>query len=230
MSDKKSKKRKQKIEIATPEETAEFGQDPATDGPTGSGRQAESGDAPEQAEQSADDRAEQPIEERPPETALQRAERERDEFRDKWLRAKAEDENRAKRLAAERQEAVRYAIANLARSALNVVDDLERTLEASAKHDDATSLAEGVRIVYDHLLKVLRDHHIERVEAVGRPFDPQIHEALTQQPSTDHPAGTVLREIQKGYRLHERVLRPARVIVSCEPPDESQAENDTEDE
>ena len=75
-------------------------------------------------------------------------------------------------------------------------------------------MADGVKLVHNNLLKTLADHHIERIHAVGRPFDPALHEAMMQQESNEHPAGTVLREYEPGYKLWDRVLRHAKVVVS----------------
>ncbi len=230
----KDKKKEKKIEIATSDEVAAFGSGPADEqkGEDAETPAAEGTEPGAGAEASAGADATEAPTDAASETDLQRAERERDEFKDKWLRSKAEAQNQARRLRADRQEAVRYAVADFARSLLNVVDDLERSLEAAEKDASAAAVTEGVRIVYDHLLKVLGDHGVEKIEAVGQAFDPTCHEAMTQQPSSDHSPGTVLQQVQQGYRLHERVLRPARVIVSCEPPsvDSSGAEGAAADE
>jgi molecular chaperone GrpE len=114
----------------------------------------------------------------------------------------------------ETQEAVRYASADLIKALLPVVDDLERSL-AAARSDAAGSFADGVKLVHQNLLKALEAHHVERIESLGRPFDPALHEAIMRQPSDQHPPGTVLEEYQSGYRLWERVLRHAKVIVSA---------------
>jgi molecular chaperone GrpE len=216
----KDKKKRNKIHIATPDEVADFGE---SETPEETADQAGEREAPVEGAQS--DRKDTE-----PETELDRAVRQRDEFKDKWLRGKADAQNQVRRLQADRDEAVRFAVAGLARSLLNVVDDLERTVQAAGESAEADSLTKGVRIVYDALLRVLGDHHVERIEAPGQPFDPQCHEAITQQPSADMPPGMVLQEIQAGYRLHERVLRPARVIVSCEPPTEDESARDESDD
>lgn len=207
-------KDKRKIEIATPDEVEQFAS------------ASDQGDAPDdsQAPEQTDPPDDNPGSDPPEESELDKALRERDEFREKWLRAQAEAQNQAKRLRADREEAVRYAITGFARTLLNVVDDLERSLQAAEQGADAESLKSGVRIVFDHLLKVLADHHVEPIAAVGEPFDPTCHEAMTQQPSTEHPPGTVLQEVQKGYRLHDRVLRPSRVIVSSVPAEQGQTD------
>jgi molecular chaperone GrpE len=139
------------------------------------------------------------------------------ELQDQQLRLMAELQNQQKRALRDKQEAQRYAESEFARELLVVIDDLERTLDSAKATTDAQALAEGVRIIYDHFLKVLRGRHIAPIESVGRPFDPAFHEALLQQPSADQPAGTVLQELARGYTMHERVLRPSRVIVSSGP-------------
>lgn len=144
--------------------------------------------------------------------------RELDELRDKNLRLLAESQNQHKRAQREKQEALRFAEFEFARELLGVVDDLERTQANAQTATDVRALAEGVRIVHEQMLKVLRSRQIEPIEAASRPFDPAIHEAVLQQPSADVPAGTVLQELARGYKMHERVLRPSRVIVSSGPP------------
>ncbi len=153
-----------------------------------------------------------------PEDELTLLRREVDELRDKNLRLMAELQNQQKRAQRESQEAQRFAEAELARALLVVLDDLERAQEAARNTQDAQAVAAGVRLVSEHFLKVLRDHHVAPIEAVGRPFDPAFHEALLQLPSSEQAAGTVLQEVARGYTLHERVLRPTRVIVSSGPP------------
>lgn len=144
--------------------------------------------------------------------------REVDELRDKNLRLMAELQNQQKRAQREKQESLRFAEFEFARELLVVIDDLARTQESAQTATDVRAVAEGVRILYEHFLKLLRGRHIEPIEAAGRPFDPEIHEAVLQQPSADQPAGTVLQELARGYKMHERVLRPSRVIVSSGPP------------
>lgn len=139
------------------------------------------------------------------------------DLRDKNLRLLADVRNTQQRLSREKEESLRYAEADFARELLNVVDDLERAQEAERGGADARALAEGVRIATEHLMKVFRSRRIEPIEAAGKPFDPNLHEALMQEPSDDTPAGAVIREVARGYRMHERVLRPSRVVVSSGP-------------
>lgn len=147
---------------------------------------------------------------------------------DALLRAKADFQNLQRRSAQERSQAVRFANADLIRSMLDVVDDFERSIEASRGSDDPTSVIAGLRLVHENMTKVLRTFGLEPIEALDEPFDPHVHEAMLQQPSRDHPPGTVIKELTKGYRLHDRVLRPAKVVVSkaTEEPGEREPDED----
>ncbi len=139
------------------------------------------------------------------------------QLRDRNLRLMAEAQNQQKRAAREMQDAQRYAEAELARELLVVLDDLERTQASAGEGADATKIAEGVRIVYEHFHKILEQRQIRPIDAAGKPFDPAFHEALMQQPSDTVPAGHVLQELARGYTMHQRVLRPSRVVVSSGP-------------
>jgi molecular chaperone GrpE len=138
------------------------------------------------------------------------------ELKDKNLRLMAEIRNITIRAQREKSDALRYAEADFARELLTPLDDLERTLESAGQSASAETLAEGVRIARDHFLKILKSRGVEPIDAAGKPFDPSLHEALLQQPS-DQPAGTVLTEATRGYRMHERVLRTSKVILSKGP-------------
>lgn len=157
-----------------------------------------------------------------PDDELTLLRRERDELRDKNLRLLAELQNQQKRAQRDKQEALRYAESDFARELLVVLDDFERTQDAAKTAPDAQTVADGVKIVYDHFLKIIASRGVKPIEAAGRPFDPSFHEALMQMPSREHPAGTVVQEAARGYTMHERVLRAARVVVSSGPPAEPQ--------
>jgi molecular chaperone GrpE len=152
----------------------------------------------------------------PPAGAVDDLQRELDALRDRNLRLLADMRNLQQRSQREREEALRYAEAEFARELLVVLDDLERAMQAASGAD--APLSEGMRITHEHFLKVLRSRGIEPIAAVGQPFDPALHEALLQQPSSQHAAGIVAQEIAPGYRMHERVIRPSRVVVSSGPP------------
>ena len=135
-----------------------------------------------------------------------------DKLDDALLRARAEYQNFQRRAAVERAEAIRYANAGLMKSLLSVLDDFERAMSSPAGEGQVVD--EGVRLVYENLLKALREHGLETITTGTEPFDPSLHEAMMQQPSPDHPAGTILEEFAKGYKLRDRVLRPSKVVVS----------------
>jgi molecular chaperone GrpE len=145
------------------------------------------------------------------EDELAEVQRERDEYLDSLQRLKAEFDNYRKRSA--REQAAFFARANeqLLKELLPVLDDLERALEAAAKHEEA-QLEEGVRLVHRALADALAQAGLAEIETNGR-FDPHVHESLLSQPS-DEEEGTVIDVVQKGYRLGDRVLRPARVVVA----------------
>jgi molecular chaperone GrpE len=95
-----------------------------------------------------------------------------------------------------------------------VLDNIQRAIAAAEKSPSGNGLLDGVRLVAQSLETVLARHDCRRVDALGKPFDPAFHEAISQQPSADHPPGTVIMVVQDGYVLHDRVVRPAQVIVS----------------
>jgi molecular chaperone GrpE len=140
------------------------------------------------------------------------------------LRAQAELENYRKRSQRELAEERRYAVVPLVRDLLTVVDNLERAIEATqtgsvseGPNDRVATLLGGVKLVATQLDAVLKQHQCVRIDTVGAPFDPNLHQAIAQEPSDQYPAGTVTRAAQSGYKLHDRVVRPAQVFVSTGP-------------
>ena len=133
---------------------------------------------------------------------------------DSLLRAKADYQNLLRRSAHERTDAVRFANVELLRSLLVVADDFERALTATRSTQNGAAIADGIRLVYDNFTKALRDHGLEPIDALHKPFDPTIHQALLQQPTDEHPPGTVVEEVAKGYRLQDRLVRAAKVVVA----------------
>ncbi|MBW2392233.1 MAG: nucleotide exchange factor GrpE [Deltaproteobacteria bacterium] len=136
------------------------------------------------------------------------------EAQERVLRTAADAENFKKRLQREKEEQTRYANESLMRELLPVIDNLERALEHSEAGADQGGLLEGLNMTLKGLLDTLTRFGCTPVEAAGKPFDPNFHEAVSQEESTDHEPNTVLRELQKGYMLKERLLRPAMVLVS----------------
>jgi molecular chaperone GrpE len=143
-----------------------------------------------------------------------------DDAHDRALRFQAELDNYRKRVAREFELERKYAIMPLLRDLLPVLDDIHRAVEAAEQAASSGGLLEGVRMVARQLEEVLSRHHCAPVEALHQPFDPHFHEAISQQRCDEHPPGTVIHVVQTGYRLHDRVVRPSRVIVSAGPPEE----------
>jgi molecular chaperone GrpE len=131
---------------------------------------------------------------------------------DSYLRLAADFDNYRKRVAREQVELTRRANERLLNELLPVLDDLERAFEAAAEHHEA-KLEEGVRLVHRSLLGLVERHGLSEIETAGA-FDPHVHEALLAQPGEGAEEGAVLQVLQKGYRLGDKVLRPARVIVA----------------
>ena len=129
-----------------------------------------------------------------------------------YLRLAADFDNYRKRVAREQVELTRRANERILNELLPVLDDLERALEAAAEHEEA-KLEEGVRLVHRSLLGLVERHGLTEIETEGA-FDPHVHEALLAQPGEGAEEGAVLQVLQKGYRLGDKVLRPARVIVA----------------
>jgi molecular chaperone GrpE len=136
---------------------------------------------------------------------------------DRVLRAQAELENYRKRARRELEEERRYAALPLLRDLLPVLDDMQRAIDAAEKTPQATGLLDGFKLIVQSLLGVLGKHDCKKIEALGQPFDPAYHEAISQQPSAEHEPNTVVLVAQEGYILHDRVVRPAQVIVSKAP-------------
>jgi molecular chaperone GrpE len=138
---------------------------------------------------------------------------ERDEYLDHLKRVAAEFENYRKRAARDHENLAARAAERLVRELLPVLDDLERALQAAEEHEEA-KLEEGVRLVHRQLAETLRREGLEEVPTEGS-FDPHVHEALMARPDEERESGAILDVVQKGYRIGERVIRPARVIVAA---------------
>lgn len=134
--------------------------------------------------------------------------------RDRMLRTVADYENYKKRLEKEKREFVKYANEKFIKDLLPSLDDLERAIDSSNDLDSLESFREGVKIIYKQLNNILKKHNVTPIEATGVKFDPNLHEALMHMPS-EEPKNTVVQEYQKGYKLHERVIRPSKVVVSA---------------
>lgn len=164
------------------------------------------------AAEMADDLKEQVAAETVDVKALQQ---ERDELEDKYLRAAAEISNMTNRFKKEREGLLKYDGQKLAAAVLPVLDNLERALETPVTGESAESLKKGVEMVYSHLEAALKDNHITEIKTPENKFDPTVQQAVqTVAADEDHPKDTVVQVLQKGYLLHDRVLRPAMVVVA----------------
>jgi molecular chaperone GrpE len=147
------------------------------------------------------------------------------ETKDRLIRLQADFDNFRRRAQREREEAVRYGAQNLVKDLLTTVDNLERAIDHARKGGggDLENLLQGVELVQKELLGVMSRHGVAEVEALGKPFDPAFHEAMAQVPASVAP-NTVLEVLQKGYKLRDRLLRPARVVVARAAEDGSTGE------
>jgi molecular chaperone GrpE len=156
-------------------------------------------------------------EESSPEVALATAEQELAKHRDALLRMQAEMENLRKRLQREVDKSRKFALERIMKDLLQVRDSLDRGLEAAGESATVESLREGQQLTLKMLAKVMQDHGLEVVDPLGQAFDPELHEAVTVMPSAEAAENTVLEVLQKGFRLHDRLVRPAMVVVSRRP-------------
>ena len=140
-----------------------------------------------------------------------------EEKQDRLLRALAEADNIKRRAQRDREEYVKYATESLLRDLIQVLDNLDRALEAARKRRDAAGVVEGVELVQREFLRVLERHGVTRYGARGEPFDPTRHEAVARVVTADVAPNTVVSEQLPGYLLHGRVLRPVLVAVAVAP-------------
>ena len=138
------------------------------------------------------------------------------ETKDRLIRLQADFENYRRRAQREREEAIRYGSQNLFKDLLTTVDNLERAIDHARMGGgaDLENLLQGVELVQKGLVGLMSTHGVEEIDALGKPFDPAVHEAMAQAPDASQAPNTVLEVLQKGYKLRDRLLRPARVIIS----------------
>lgn len=149
------------------------------------------------------------------ESKLNAAQEQARENYDRLLRLSAEFDNYKKRTSREMRDIVRYANEKLLKELLGVVDNLERAID-SANQDTPSdaSLVEGINLTLNEVLKILQRYDVQPVKALGETFDPAFHQAIMQQEVEDQPSNMVVQEMQKGFVMHDRLLRPAMVVVS----------------
>jgi molecular chaperone GrpE len=149
--------------------------------------------------------------------ALSTAEQELALHRDAMLRMQAEMDNTRKRLIRDQEKSRKFALERIMKDLLQVRDSMERGLEADAESASAETLLEGQALTLKMLTKVMQDHNLELVDPKGEAFNPEFHEAMTVQPSAELEENSVMEVLQKGYKLHDRLVRPAMVVVSRKP-------------
>lgn len=155
---------------------------------------------------------------------VERLEREIADLRDRSIRTLADFDNYRKRAERERLELRRYALLEPMQDLLEVVDNLERAVEAPGSAED---LKQGVDMILRQLGEMLRRYGVAPVEAEGLAFDPALHEAVSRQESGEVSEPTVAQELQKGYRLHDRLVRPARVVVAVPAKEDTEGEGES---
>ncbi|MGA1561575.1 MAG: nucleotide exchange factor GrpE [Gammaproteobacteria bacterium] len=138
-----------------------------------------------------------------------------DEYQEQMVRLQAEMDNLRKRTAREVEQARKFALEGFARELLNVADSMQLGLQAAGEDAEVAALREGVELTLKQLMDVFARFDVREIEAEGARFDPDQHEALSMVPSPEHEPNTVMMVVQKGYLLNERLLRPARVVVSA---------------
>jgi molecular chaperone GrpE len=158
-------------------------------------------------------------------TAPQRDERQ--ELQDKYLRLAAEFENYKRRAQRDQREYVQFANEGFLKELLPIVDNLERAIQASKEQRESERLVQGVELTLKQCLETLMKFGVRPIDSVGKLFDPALHQAVARVESTNAPENTVLEEYQKGYLLHDRVLRAAMVAVAVAPAPAIREENDT---
>jgi len=148
---------------------------------------------------------------------MEKIKKERDEYKNLYLRALADHDNYKKRIEAEWKKAVEYANERLVFELLPVLDNFERALDAMKEATDVDSIKKGVEMIYKSLLEVLRKEGLEPFDSRGEKFDPRLHEAISVKETSEVEPGVVVEEFQRGYKFKNKLLRPARVSVSKEP-------------
>lgn len=158
---------------------------------------------------------------------ISQLENEKDELKDSLLRKVAEFENYKRRSENEQLNLIKYAAESFIQKILTVVDDLERTLVHLGESENSKSIAEGIKLVYEKFTRILKEQGVTPIEAIGKPFNVDFHEAILQRKDSSVEPHTVLDEIQKGYLYKDRVIRHAQVIVS-EDSELQSAEQDSD--
>ncbi|EFM12732.1 GrpE protein [Paenibacillus curdlanolyticus YK9] len=172
----------------------------------------------QQAHNEEQNAADQPQEETTPQSAsearIAELEQQIEEQQQRYLRAQADFDNFRRRTIKEREELAQYATSKLLTELLPVVDNFDRAINAAKQNNDFDALSKGVDMISRQFNQVLEQEGLQPMNVIGEPFNPEFHQAVMQESSAEHEEGTILEELQKGYMLKEKVLRPAMVKVS----------------
>lgn len=155
---------------------------------------------------------------------LAKSEEQSKELEDRLLRLAAEFDNYKKRMAKEFDHLIKNANENLILQLLDTLDNFQRALDSAKTSDDYESFHQGVELIYNHMKEILTKEGLKEIEALGKPFDPNFHEAVTQAESNKYDEGIIINEISKGYMLNDRLLRASKVVVSKGKPKEQEKE------
>jgi len=167
---------------------------------------------PKQAEEPKETKSEPDLK-----AKLQETEQEAKENYDRYLRVSADMENFKKRAEKEKNETLRFANEEIIKALIPILDNLERAIDHGRESGNSKGLLEGVEMTYKSFLSVIQKFGVSQIEALGTEFDPNLHEALMVQEDTQEPPGRVISQAQKGYLMHNRLMRPAMVVVSKKP-------------
>ena len=161
---------------------------------------------------------------------LEQTEKEKQDLYDRLLRTTADFDNFRKRVSREKDELIRYGNEKIARELLPVIDNFERALQQAENSTDNKALREGIEMILKQFIAVLEKFGVKDFTSVGQQFDPNKHEAMVHQESSEHEENSVLSEFQKGYYLHDKLLRPSLVAVAKKPAEISEAGAPSPDE
>lgn len=151
---------------------------------------------------------------------IQQKAAERDDFLDKLQRTRADYLNYQKRVKKDRDQAAEFAVQDFFAQLVPMINSLDRAIQTGEQSHDLNAFFEGIKLLQAQLHKILSDYGIERMETVGKSFDPAYHEAMRRQETTEHPQNTIMEELQPGFTMNGRTIVPARVAVAMPPPGE----------
>jgi molecular chaperone GrpE len=163
------------------------------------------------------------------ESRLEQTEKAKQDLYDRLLRTTADFDNFRKRVSKEKDDLIRYGNEKLARELLPVIDNFERALQQAENSSDNKALREGIEMILKQFITVLEKFGVKYFTSVGQPFDPNKHEAIVHQESGEHEENAVISEFQKGYYLHDKLLRPSLVAVAKKPAEISEEEKASSD-